>query len=96
MSVVSFKEYCKLNQWFDKWGRFNADRTEPTPIPQSNNNLLYHAEYLAIVDMYDDIKEEDGEDLEKIFTLHEVKPGLLKRDPDSGMAQKHDDILGMA
>lgn len=95
-TMMSFRLYCESKGWFDRWGRFNADRLEPSLDPQSNNNLLYHAEYLAVLDLWDDIQESDGDKLEKIFALHEVKPGLLKRDPDSGMAQKHDDILGVA
>jgi len=96
MTSVKFRQFCEANGWFDRWGRFNADRREPTLDPQSNNNLLYHAEYLAVLDLYGEIEERDGHTLEAMFRLHQVEPGLLKRDPDSGMPQKHDDVLGSA
>lgn len=94
---MSFREYCRQGGWFDRWGRFNADRYEPSLDPKSNNNLLYTAHYYAILEMYEEIDEErDGKTVEAMFRLHQVTPGLLKRDPDSGMAQKHDDIIGAA
>lgn len=92
---MNFREYCIQGGWFDKWGRFNADRSEPTPEPQSNNNLLYHSEYIAILDLNGELEEVDGEHLEGLFRLHQVVPGLIKRDPDSGLDQKHDDIVGL-
>lgn len=96
MSALAFREYCESKGWFDRWGRYNADRKEPTLEPASNNNLLYHAEYIAVLDLYGEITEADGKSVELMFRLHQERPGQLKRDPMSGMQQKHDDIIGAA